>query len=57
MQYGHCTAWATASAMSDFSRAESAPSSNTALYQAKNFSASSGRFSPTSGKRFRSASW
>ena len=37
MQYGHCMAWATASAMSDFSRADSAPSLNTALYQAKNF--------------------
>src|SRR5690606_6631469 len=29
MQYGHCTVWATASAMSAFSRAVSAPSSKT----------------------------
>ena len=26
MQYGHCTAWATASAIIDFSRADNAPS-------------------------------
>ena len=41
MQYGHWTAWATASAMSAFSRAESAPSAKTAPYQAKNLSARS----------------
>lgn len=37
MQYGHCTACATASAMSDFSRADSAPSANAAPYQSKTF--------------------
>ncbi len=32
MQYGHCTAWATASAMSVFSRSVKAPSAKTAEY-------------------------
>ena len=54
MQYGHCTAWLTASAISAFSRAESAPSANTAPYQAWNFSQSSGAPFPISAKRARS---
>src|SRR5258707_642948 len=40
MQYGHCTACATARAMSDFSFAVRLPSLKTSPYQAKNFSAS-----------------
>jgi hypothetical protein len=54
MQYGHCTACATASAISDFSRTVSAPSAKTAPYQSKNFFASSGAASPMSPKRARS---
>ena len=57
MQYGHCTAWATASAISDFSRAVSAPSAKTALYHAKNFSASGALPRPISAKRSRSGAW
>ena len=42
MQYGHCTACATASAISAFSRSVSAPSAKTASYQDRNFFHSSG---------------
>ena len=57
MQYGHCTACATARAMSDFSRTLRAPSAKTAPYQSKNFFARSLRFSPISGNRRRSSQW
>ena len=55
IQYGHCTACATASAISDFSRVVSAPSANTALYQSKNLSASGLLPRAIYGKRPRSA--
>jgi hypothetical protein len=57
MQYGHCTVWATASAISAFSRSVSAPSLKTAAYHSLNFCHSSGASLPMSENLPRSFGW